>query len=57
MTEFARGGIVTGPDPTPIFTETLLALPCGYVLSARQLAAMGHTDGWLAKLNEALTAR
>lgn len=49
MTQYAKGGLVTGPDPTPIFTETLLAQPCGYMLSPRQAREIGA--GGLAILN------
>ncbi len=44
--EFARGGLITGPDPTPIYTETMLCfanwggyvIPAGAVSESRSVA-------------------
>ncbi|MEU9805443.1 hypothetical protein [Mycobacterium sp. NPDC050853] len=59
---FARGGLITGPDPTPIFTETMrfFARGDGYVIPASAVSEAGvrlleqlnraeagtQTDGW-----------
>lgn len=58
MTEFARGGLLTGPDPTPIFTETMLALARwdGYVMPASTVRAFGYPFGLQAALDAADSA-
>ncbi|MBP3086940.1 hypothetical protein [Mycolicibacterium fortuitum] len=48
--EYACGGLVSGPDPTPIFTETLLATWPGPVIPASVVRTAGRE--WMAKLNE-----
>lgn len=54
MTEYARGGMLNGPDPTPVFTETMFAQPAGYILTSAAVRAIGGPNAdWLAKLNAA----
>ncbi len=53
--EFARGGVLPGPDPTPIFTETIrfFAQWGGYVLPASAVSAAAVRA--LAHLNAPVT--
>lgn len=55
MMEFARGGLITGPDPTPIYTETMryVANWGGYVIPADAVSEAGVR--LMARLNETVT--
>lgn len=55
MMEFARGGLITGPDPTPIYTETVrfLANWGGCVIPA--VAVSEAAVRLMVRLNETVT--
>lgn len=50
--DYARGGVITGPDPTPIYTQTMQALGRdGYVIPASVARKLGIGSGLLQRLN------
>ncbi|SKV05397.1 Uncharacterised protein [Mycobacteroides abscessus subsp. bolletii] len=53
--DFARGGLITGPDPSPIFTETMRCSANwgGYVIPTGAFSEVGVR--LMARLNETVT--
>jgi hypothetical protein len=51
---YPTGGLVSGPDPTPIYTETMAALArwYGYVIPEKIARELGVGSDFLMMLNE-----